>query len=733
MIKYSKGFLEYINEEALEIKMTDIFFEQMSVWCKTFSGVEELAKEDEELSKQGIVLEEDRIKFDGNLNYSKFYKMVSDEGEGMNDPNYWQFSIDNLPMYTHIDFSDKTNPLFNSKLVLLKYYVLRKVDEVAFVTSRYVHCPSCNSSYAVPASKIEFMATFKCDKMLESNKPCNTTLKKFPARKMIPTYIYEMAVEIKSSQGTEYKEFFLESFQELQPGFHTGLVFGRTESKSNSFYFTGLKAKREKSNHIFTLVKKDGHIIHSIIDSVFEYMKKVGFILDNQKARSIFYIETMKKIMVSLNKEINLDHSLYFGAPGIGKSVALTLLHYMFYSNAGLISGPRFSLAGLTGGQKEVFYQDVSKKKNVPGLFSNQAFVFDEINNDQFLSDDKSVNLLKSVALAPSGTSSTVGGKEFMRISLIAGSANYDMNHLRHYENRIKKVFNEQKSKEKDFEIQSSILAQSNLEMIPDDFDFYAPLRKYRLDIPKALKTAVMKVRDDGKNYLTAFPKALMERFYWTVLVHPKYDRNYLKEKRIKVLEHLKSRKSIYTQRELFAQLFSSHFEECIKDLTDATIKKFDNKAIEKSWSDDAEEFLTKMSTKYAKFFSMFQRVNQVSVFCLFSLSLINKETILSGETKRVFERLISLLHTPVEIKDFHDPDFDNYEYLGESKPELVQLIKDHPEEDLKYLIDYDDRKLIRVNLATLENQKKIIKIADYTYKINIIPEFGDENVEANK
>ena len=83
----------------------------------------------------------------------------------------------------------------------------------------------------------------------------------------------------------------------------------------------------------------------------------------------------------------------------------------------------------------------MAKKKNVPGLFSNQAIMFDEINNAQFLSDDKATNLFKSVALSSSGTSSTVGGKEFPRTALISGTANYDINHLKHYGNKIKKLY----------------------------------------------------------------------------------------------------------------------------------------------------------------------------------------------------------------------------------------------------------------------------------------------------
>lgn len=735
MVKHSKGFMEFINEENSELKLTKEFFHQMRHWFRMYNGTDEFTEDDKELSEQGIYLQDDLIRFDCNLNYSKFFKLISDESEGMNDPNSWEYSEENLPNYKHIDFSDKKNPLFNSKLVLLKFYVLRKIDEVAFVTSRYVHCPACNSSYSVPASRVEFVSTFKCDKMRASGKPCNTALKKFPARKMIPTYIYEIAIEVKSKQGVEFKEFFLESFQELEPGFHTGMVFGRTEAKSNSFYFTGLKSKREESQHKFKIVRTGRHVLHDIIDSIFIYMNNIGFVLDNKKARLVFYIETIKKILVTFNKELNLDHSLYFGAPGIGKTVALTLLHYMFYSNTGLISGPRFSIPGLTGGQKEVYYQDVSKKKNVPGLFSNQAFIFDEINNEQFLTEDKAVNLVKSVALAPSGTSSTVGGKEFLRTALIAASANYDPNVLRYYENRIKKMYREEMKKQKKivpqenmlFSQENSLFSEDKTEGMPDDFDFYLPIKKYKVEVPKELKLATVKVRESGKHYLTAFPNALMERFYWTILIHPKYDKKLYKEKEITVDDYLKKSRNRYSQRELYAQLFSSHFEQEINDLMNSTIIRFKTGNTKREWNDNAQVFLRKVIKRYRYFFGMFGRINQVTVNFLFVLSLVNCETELSYKTKRIFERMISLLHTPSKLEDFHDPDFEKFEYIGESRFDLLNTIKEHPNEDIRKFVDYDNRKIVRVNLTKLQNRNKITKIDEFKFKANLKPEFGEE------
>lgn len=726
-VKFSKGFVEFTNEDAGEMTLTSDFFDQMDVWKKRYVMVEELDTKEENLEDQGIILKDNYITFDGRLSYSKFYKIISDEAEGLNDPNSWVFNDTNIDRLDSINFADKDSPIFNSKLVLLKFYILRKIDEVAFITSRFVHCPACNTSYSIPSSKVEFQTTYKCETQI-GDKRCGTTLKKFPARKMIPTYIYEIAIEVASKNGIEFKEFFLESFIELNPGFYTGMVFGRTEAKSNSFYFACLTAREEKSKVKFELnIGTEKHALFYFKDNVFDHIKKVGFFIDREKAQLPFLVECLKKLTLVNNKDINLDHSLYFGAPGIGKTVALRLIHNAFYSNSGLISGPRFSLPGLTGGQRDIFYQDTSKKKNVPGLFSMPAFVFDEINNDVFLGDDKAINLFKSCAIAPSGTSSTVGGKEFPRISLIAATANYDVDHLRHYENTVKKLYQEELAKDTHISAENSMFftkSEDKTSAIPVDFDFYCELKDYDIDTPKSLKIAVIRARDSPKNYLTNFEKPLMERFYWSILVHPKYDKSFLKKKVVDVDGYLQKRKSEYSQRELYSQLYIADLDKQLKDRMKKTIDFFDqNPMAEKVWAHQAREFLNLINNKYNNFFSMFSRMNEVHVFSLFALSALNNETVLSHQTKRVFERLVSLMHTPISMDDFHTPDFENYNYLGEKPGELLEIIRRNPERDLRELIDVENRKEIRVSLVKLENDQKITKIDEYKYKAN-------ENVE---
>ena len=572
---------------------------------------------------------------------------------------------------------------------------------------------------------VDFMATYKCENIMEGGKPCGTTLKKFPARKMIPTYIYEVAIETKNQGGVEYKEYFLESFQELEPGHHTGMIFGRTETKSNSFYFTCLCAKKEKSKIEFGLKRTNRHALFDLVDAEFEYIKQVGFVLDPNQARLIFMIETIKRMVLHFNRELNLDHSLYFGAPGIGKSVALTILHHMFYSNSGFITGPRFSLPGLTGGQREVFYQDVSKKKNVPGLFSSQAFIFDEINNETFMEDDKAINLFKSVALAPSGTATTIGGKEFPRIAVIAASANYIPDKLRHYENKVKKIYMMEKAKKEQKHItdQNTLLMDTTVDDIPADFDFFCHLKLYGIEIPQKLKLAIVKVREDNVNYLTDFPKPLMERFYWSVLIHPKYDKMFIKPKRIQVEEHLRSKDLLYTKRELYTQLYISEFDKLLDRLASEALKDFDMD----SWIKETEKFLESMVNKYPEFFSMFHRIDQVHVFVLYALSIINNEKNLSFETKRIFEKLISLLHNPIDIKDFHNPNFEGYLYIGESRAEILQLITEHPNEDLRSFVDLT-RAPVRKSITELLNESKIKEIDIYKYEINLEVKYDNNN-----
>jgi len=103
----------------------------------------------------------------------------------------------------------------------------------------------------------------------------------------------------------------------------------------------------------------------------------------------------------------------------------------------------------------------------------------------------------------------------------------------------------------------------------------------------------------------------------------------------------------------------------------------------------------------------------------------------LSFETKRIYERLISVLHTPIKINDFHTLDFEKYQYLGESRGELFDIIKRYPEQDIRNFVDYEKRTIIRKNLVTLENSRKIIKIKEFCYKANIDKTF--EKVETKK
>ena len=722
----------------------------MRGWSKQYNNIEELPSADVNLTEQGILLFGDKITFNGKLTYNRFYQIISDEGEAMNNPKSWIYNDKEIDVLDRIDFSDKSSPLFNSKLVILKFYNLRKIDEVAFVTSRFVHCPECGSTYVVPSSKIDFQQTYKCENLV-GEKQCGTTLKKFPARKFLPTYIYEIAVEVHGIDGIEFKEFYLESFVELHPGFYSGMIFGRTEAKTNSFYFNCVQVKEEKSKLPFVLEKGEySHELFRIMKSVFNHIKNTGFVIDEDKAQLSFLIETLKKCTVTINREINLDHSLYFGAPGIGKTYSLILLNHSFYSNFGTVSGPRFSIAGLTGGQRDVFYQDTVKKKNVPGLFSNQSFLFDEINNDQFLKEDKAVNLFKSVALASSGTSSTVGGKEFPRISLMCATANYDVDYLRYYENKVKKYYQtelkngkirERRTINQVSEFVDNLDTMTALDEyrveLPEDFDFYCRLEDYPSNMPRELKIAMLKVRNEPINYLTNFPKPLMERFYWSVLVHPKYDKQYIKSKKMNTLNHLKSRTNVYSQRELISQLYIVEFENVIKRLVEETRIKFDNSTVEQKWAEQVDEFLLMLANKYVEFFSMFQRISQVNVFLLYTLSLINKETELSFSTRRVFERLISLLHVPIDIKDFHTPDFENFNYIGENKFELLNILKKNPLVDIRRFVDYDNRQIVRKILVDLQNNRLVTKIDDYHYQVvetveeknsNLSPQLKDQN-----
>lgn len=121
----------------------------------------------------------------------------------------------------------------------------------------------------------------------------------------------------------------------------------------------------------------------------------------------------------------------------------------------------------------------------------------------------------------------------------------------------------------------------------------------------------------------------------------------------------------------------------------------------------------------------MFHRINQVHVFILYALSLINNETELSFATKRVFERLISLLHTPISIEDFHTPDFENFSYLGESRASILEIIRRKPGKDIRDLVDFE-RTNVQKSLIELENNHKIKRILPYKYEIDATKKFEE-------
>ena len=105
-----------------------------------------------------------------------------------------------------------------------------------------------------------------------------------------------------------------------------------------------------------------------------------------------------------------------------------------------------------------------------------------------------------------------------------------------------------------------------------------------------------------------------MERFYYSVLVHPKYDKAFLRQNKIDVSGHLRSRHSQYGQREMMGQLFVPGLAEIIYANSQETLKAFQDPTIEKAWSKQVEEYLKLLSSKYVEFFSMFHRINQVHV-----------------------------------------------------------------------------------------------------------------------
>jgi len=70
-------------------------------------------------------------------------------------------------------------------------------------------------------------------------------------------------------------------------------------------------------------------------------------------------------------------------------------------------------------------------------------------------------------------------------------------------------------------------------------------------------------------------------------------------------------------------------------------------------------------------------------------------------------------------MADFHNPDFDDFVYLGESKIELLKWIETNPDTDVRKQVDYENRKSVRVNLAQLETSRKIKKTEEYKYVID--------------
>ena len=165
-------------------------------------------------------------------------------------------------------------------------------------------------------------------------------------------------------------------------------------------------------------------------------------------------------------------------------------------------------------------------------------------------------------------------------------------------------------------------------------------------------------------------------------------------------------------------------------DALQITAEKFEISEVEKKWSKQAKIFLNLMANKYVEFFSMFNRISQVHVFILFSLSLINKETELSFETKKVFEKIISMLHTPIDIKDFHNPDFNNFDCIGETKASILEIIKKYSDKDLTLYIDFSNPKTMN-NINELITLNRIKKVDEFKYEVDQTRKFEvAENVE---
>ena len=114
----------------------------------------------------------------------------------------------------------------------------------------------------------------------------------------------------------------------------------------------------------------------------------------------------------------------------------------------------------------------------------------------------------------------------------------------------------------------------------------------------------------------------------------------------------------------------------------------------------------------------MFQRQEKIHVFALYTLSIINGESDLSEQTRHLYERLISLLHRPLEIEDFHEPDFEEYVYIGERRSDILEVIEKHPDQDIGQYVNLT-RKTVKKCIAKLENDNNIIRSAPNKYSIN--------------
>ena len=134
LVKFSNGYLEWVDDENTIVEMQKSFLDFLQRIEIKHDEHQELEHKEEDLQNKGINFIDDKVRFDGQLNYSKFFNIVSDEEERLNDPKIWIYSEQDLEKYTKIDFTNKDSPLFNSLLCVLKVQVLRKIDDISFQT-----------------------------------------------------------------------------------------------------------------------------------------------------------------------------------------------------------------------------------------------------------------------------------------------------------------------------------------------------------------------------------------------------------------------------------------------------------------------------------------------------------------------------------------------------------------------------------------------------------------------